>query len=86
MQYSDSPVHALVLRHLRQTGTTRKDLAEALATGSNRSKAFRRLDQLLQGERLVPEFVRRVADVLQIPRDALAAAWDEHARLGEEAR
>lgn len=78
MQYSNSPVLALILRHIQREGMTRRDLAETLAEGGNRPKTFRRLDHLLRGERLVPGFVRAVAEALHIPFARLAYAWGEH--------
>ncbi len=81
MRYSDSPVLSLVTLHMTLRGADRKGLGQSLACGGNPTKAFRRLDQLLRGESLIPEFVRMVADTLQIPSADLAGAWNQHRQI-----
>lgn len=65
-------------------GMERYELGLILAEGGNATKAFRRLDELLRGDRFVPAVVERVAAVLQIPSGQLAVVWEAHEKDEKE--
>ena len=84
IDFGADPVVTLIRQHMVRRNINRKALGHLLASGGNASKAFRRLDQLLRGERLVTGFVQQVAAALQIPSGQLAVAWEAHDRRKQE--
>ena len=84
MNPTDSPIIHLIRQHMVRRNIDRKTLGYLLADGRNASKTFRRLDQLLRGERLTHGFLQRVAMALQIPVGQLAVALEAHDRRGQE--
>lgn len=81
-----SPLIGLIQQHMRSRGVDRRELGHRLAEGGNPAKAFRRLDQLLRGERFRPEVIQRVANALQIPTEQLAVAQEANESLETEKR
>lgn len=82
--YPPSPVILLIQKAMRAKSVSRRELGHAFAEGRSRNKAFRRLDELLRGERLVPEVVQEVAELLHIPAEQLAVAWESHEQREHE--
>jgi len=64
---------ALIQQRLAASGKSRRELIDLL-TRTNRSKAFRRLDQLLNGEPCGAAFLKEVAEVLAIPMSLIEVA------------
>lgn len=84
MEPADSPILALIRQRMTVLGFTRRELGHLLATVRNATKTFRRLDQLLRSERFLPEFIQRIADVLQIDAGQLAVAREAHVLWEQE--
>ena len=83
---SDDAVSALIRQQMERRGIDRKALGHLLADGKNVTKAFRRLDEFLRSEAYRPEFIQRVAELLQIPSEQLAVAWESHCEMEENLR
>jgi hypothetical protein len=64
---------ALIQQRLAASGKSRSEVIDLLAR-TNRSKAFRKLDQLLNGEPGGAAFLKEVAEVLSIPESLIAVA------------
>lgn len=82
----NDPVLALVRQHMEREGIDRRTLGERLAGGGDLAKALRRVDELLQGERLRPAVLERVVVALGIPPSHLEVALEasEGARSEDE--
>lgn len=80
------PVIALIRQRMIRQGVDRQQLGHALSAGRNSAKALRRLDQFLGGERFVPDFIEKVAEVLQIPAGQLAVARESRDAKEQELR
>jgi len=86
MNETDSPLLVLIRQRMARHGLDRRALAERLAEGGNRAKAFRRVDELLGGERFAPDVIRRMAGALEIPESQVAVAREAHERMERERR
>ncbi|MAS95570.1 MAG: hypothetical protein CMO55_20405 [Verrucomicrobiales bacterium] len=75
---TNNPVVALIYHGMAKRGMDRKSLGNALSSGGNNAKAFRKLDELLSGTRVAEEFAMRVCNALQIPDEQFAVAWEAH--------
>ena len=64
---TNNPVVALIYHGMAKRGMDRKSLGNALSSGGNNAKAFRKLDELLSGTRVAEEFAMRVCNALLFP-------------------
>jgi|GEM_PF-1590349 hypothetical protein len=80
----NSPITDLIRKGMLSRGIKRHELGLMLAEGKNTTKAYRRLDELLRGDRFVPAVVQRVSAMLQIPSEQLAVVWEAHEKQERE--
>lgn len=74
------PVTLLLRDRWKQLGGDRKQAAREIAGCTGYAKTIRRIDELLSGERLLPDWIDRLSDFLKITDTDLAAAWQETER------
>ena len=79
LQPPHHPVAVLMRKYWKLRDCNRSKTARQLGEGGNESKTLRRIDQILNGERLLPEWISRLSSHLEIPETELTAAQIEAA-------
>jgi hypothetical protein len=71
------PLAVFLRRRWHERAVGRREAAERLGTGKNINKTLRRIDQVLHGERMLPDVMAKIVDLLEIDEGELAAAWQQ---------